>query len=124
QLARMGQRSAALAQFYVCRQVLADELGVEPAPETLALLEQIKHGVNGASPSSLFKGSSGLPPAGRSPANDTPATTSNRNPAAHRTLPPQPDGFVGRAAELALILRRLRDPACRLLTLVGPGGIG
>lgn len=29
--------------------------------------------------------------------------------------------FIGRAQELADIARRLKDPACRLLTLVGPG---
>lgn len=32
--------------------------------------------------------------------------------------------FVGRVAELAGIDAHLRDPACRLLTLVGSGGIG
>src|SRR5215470_17020105 len=32
--------------------------------------------------------------------------------------------FVGRDGELAEIARLLADPACRLLTLVGPGGIG
>jgi predicted ATPase len=31
---------------------------------------------------------------------------------------------VGRQRELADIVRRLTDPACRLLTLIGPGGIG
>jgi len=32
--------------------------------------------------------------------------------------------FVGRTQELAEIARLLSDPTCRLLTLVGPGGIG
>jgi len=32
--------------------------------------------------------------------------------------------FVGRQRELADLARLLGDPACRLLTLVGPGGIG
>ena len=32
--------------------------------------------------------------------------------------------FVGREQEVADIKRRLVDPACRLLTLVGPGGMG
>ncbi len=40
------------------------------------------------------------------------------------TLPPQTTAFVGRETELAEIGARLADPACRLLSLVGPGGIG
>jgi len=39
-------------------------------------------------------------------------------------LPAQPTPLVGRADELAQIDRLLSDPACRLLTLVGPGGVG
>jgi predicted ATPase/DNA-binding XRE family transcriptional regulator len=39
-------------------------------------------------------------------------------------LPAAPTPLIGRAAEQAEALRRLGDPACRLLTLVGPGGIG
>jgi predicted ATPase len=39
-------------------------------------------------------------------------------------LPAQSTPFVGRAQELAEIVRRLQDPACHLLTLIGPGGIG
>jgi predicted ATPase/DNA-binding SARP family transcriptional activator len=41
-LARSRQRSAALAQYEICRRVLRDELGVEPAPETAALAEHIR----------------------------------------------------------------------------------
>ncbi len=37
-------------------------------------------------------------------------------------LPPTP--FVGRAAELAELAGLLADPACRLLTITGPGGMG
>ncbi|MEZ4671226.1 MAG: LuxR C-terminal-related transcriptional regulator [Anaerolineae bacterium] len=39
-------------------------------------------------------------------------------------LPPQPTPFIGRDHELADIARLLADPTCRLLTLVGPGGMG
>ena len=39
-------------------------------------------------------------------------------------LPPQLTPFIGRQAELTEIATRLADPACRLLTLVGPGGMG
>ena len=39
-------------------------------------------------------------------------------------LPQQFTSFIGRERELMEVGRRLADPACRLLTLVGPGGIG
>jgi len=43
-LAHSDQRSAALAQYAQCRKILADELGVEPDAETVALYEQIRSG--------------------------------------------------------------------------------
>jgi DNA-binding SARP family transcriptional activator len=90
-LARSGQRSTALAQFQTCRQVLAEELGVEPSVETLALYRRIQA-----------------------------AETAQRP-----NLPLQPTSFIGRQAELAEIQHLLLDePDCRLLNLVGPGGIG
>ncbi len=54
-----------------------------------------------------------VPPAAESP---------SRKSAPRLPLPPTP--LIGRAAELAEIARLLDDPQCRLLTLVGPGGIG
>ncbi|MBI1878963.1 MAG: NACHT domain-containing protein, partial [Chloroflexi bacterium] len=39
-------------------------------------------------------------------------------------LPVQATPFVGRERELAELSRQLANPACRLLTLTGPGGIG
>jgi predicted ATPase/DNA-binding CsgD family transcriptional regulator len=39
-------------------------------------------------------------------------------------LPPQLTSFVGRTDDVVEIVTLLADPACRLLTLVGPGGIG
>jgi DNA-binding SARP family transcriptional activator/tetratricopeptide (TPR) repeat protein len=38
------QRGAAIAQYHSSRQLLLDELGVEPDPETVALFEQIRAG--------------------------------------------------------------------------------
>ena len=40
------------------------------------------------------------------------------------SLPPQLTSFVGRTDDLVEIATLLTEPACRLLTLVGPGGIG
>ena len=41
-----------------------------------------------------------------------------------RSLPSPGTSFVGRATELEAIDGLLEDPECRLLTLVGPGGVG
>ncbi|MDX1613355.1 MAG: protein kinase [Candidatus Promineifilaceae bacterium] len=41
-LALAGDRSGALAQFERCREVLAEELGVSPSPETVALVRRIE----------------------------------------------------------------------------------
>ncbi|MBM3134701.1 MAG: tetratricopeptide repeat protein [Chloroflexi bacterium] len=43
-LAFTGQRTAALAQYEICRRVLAEELGLEPEPETLGLRRRILDG--------------------------------------------------------------------------------
>ena len=42
--ARNGQRSAAHRQYQACERVLAEELGVDPQPETKQLYEQIRSG--------------------------------------------------------------------------------
>jgi len=56
-------------------------------------------------------------------------TTTPSGPIAPRVgprhnLPRQPTPFVGRAPEIVEITALLRDPDCRLLTLLGPGGMG
>ncbi len=42
----------------------------------------------------------------------------------YHNLPPQATPFVGRGDELASIADLLTNPDCRLLTILGPGGIG
>jgi predicted ATPase/DNA-binding SARP family transcriptional activator len=96
-LALDDQRGAALAQYEACRAALQEELGVEPGPETTALYRRIRDGQIGQP---------------------------GRKEARRHNLPPSLTPFVGREAELTAICARLRDPACRLLNLVGPGGCG
>jgi DNA-binding SARP family transcriptional activator/predicted ATPase len=100
-LALSGRRSEALAQYVKCRHVLARELDVEPSPQTTRLYEQIRDQTLAVS---------------LSPPEHRPSPTHN--------LPLTSGPFVGREAEIAEIQDRLRDPACRLLTLVGAGGKG
>ncbi len=96
-LVESGQRPAALAQFETCRRSLAEELGIEPAAETIQLYERIRDGLIDVAP------------AEEAPPHNLPAALSP---------------LIGRQGELAEIEERLLDSACRLLTLLGPGGIG
>ncbi|MFN8489912.1 MAG: BTAD domain-containing putative transcriptional regulator [Caldilineaceae bacterium] len=126
-LAATGQRSAALAQYVLCRKVLADELGVEPEAATTLLYEQLRT-VNFAS------GGSGQ--GDRSKAAQNIAGQAMRNPpapvatlpiATQRTLhnlPSQLTPFIGREAEIGELCTALLAPASPLITLVGEGGVG
>jgi DNA-binding SARP family transcriptional activator/predicted ATPase len=120
-LARGGQRGAALAQYDTCRYVLREELGVELSPATLALRDEI---VRAGGFTEL-----GEPTAARArPAGDAGGGRAAPGPAAPPAAPPDPPqpltALVGRERELARLHQLLDDPACRLVTLVGPGGIG
>jgi len=95
-LAWTGQRTAALAQYQLCVRTLKEELDVGPDQETRALHERIRSGAEGTLQRSI-------------PAHNL-----------HLSWTP----CIGREEELALLAELLRDPGCRLLTLVGPGGIG
>jgi DNA-binding SARP family transcriptional activator/predicted ATPase len=96
--AQVGQQAAALRQYDLCRQTLKEELGVSPSQETTSLYNDIQAG-----------------------------TVEDRtlSPRLRHNLPIQTTSFIGRENELADIQRLLLDePGCRLLNLVGPGGIG
>jgi predicted ATPase/DNA-binding SARP family transcriptional activator len=98
-----GQRSQALAQYERCCQRLAADLGVEPEAETQALYARIRDAEEGA----LLAGEQPALPMAR-PHN----------------LPPQLTPFLGRERELNELGALLANPACRLITIVGPGGAG
>lgn len=110
-LALGGQGTAALAQYATCQRVLAEELGVPPSAETTELYEQIKA-------DTFDKVKEGR----RSSSRSYPPYPLTQRPA--HNLPVQLTPFVGREAELAEIRTRLQEPTMRLLTLLGPGGIG
>ena len=94
-LALSGQRDAALAQYGACSRMLKEEFDAEPDPETTALYDQIRAG-------------------------KAPASSSGRPSALPIALTP----LLGRADERDQLVQLLADPARRLVTLVGPGGIG
>jgi predicted ATPase/DNA-binding SARP family transcriptional activator/Tfp pilus assembly protein PilF len=98
----IGGRERALAQYEACRQALAEHLGLEPSAETIALYERIR--------------------SGQLRAEAEVARVASRPPL--RNFPIRFTPFVGRLTELAYILEQLANLDCRLLTLIGPGGIG
>jgi len=127
-----GQRAAALRQYDEAARALHAELGAEPEPETRALYERILRG---------DKGTRGQGDKGTGGQADTAAAATDGVvsplPRPPLPLPPPPaplsptgrlpapaTAFVGREAELAKIAELLAEPGCRLLSLLGPGGIG
>jgi predicted ATPase/DNA-binding SARP family transcriptional activator/tetratricopeptide (TPR) repeat protein len=108
-LARLGERNAALSQFEACRRALRREYQVEPEPETQQLYEEIRRGQFEVG---IVPGPAAFP--------DQPSI--DRPP--YEDLLAGWPALIGRERELEAIAERLDDPACRLLTLVGPGGIG
>ncbi len=94
-LAASGQAGAARAAYRQFVERLQAELGIEPGAALRALHDGL--GAGAAAPP--------RPPAVMAP-------------------PLADDGFVGRSGELARIAELLSRDECRLLCLVGPGGVG
>ncbi len=109
-----NQRPAALAQYEQCAAVLADELGVEPDEETSDLYKAIRE-----DRVTRWQGDK-VKLAGQviqSPLH--PVTWSQKH-----NLPAPITTFIGREAERGQIESWLAEPDGRLLTIMGPGGMG
>jgi predicted ATPase/DNA-binding SARP family transcriptional activator len=97
-----GERDKALRQYEHCRRALRAELGIEPDDLTDELL--VAHGVG-----ARREQSPSLPAADTVP----------------RRRPPNPaTPLVGRDAEIATVEDVLWRAEVRLVTLIGPGGVG
>lgn len=98
-LARAGDRAAAVSTYEAFARRIGADPGVEPSPETRALIQEIR----GARPE--------------------PAPTSfPRSNVAHFPRPGSP--LVGRDPEIRRLQELLEDPHARLITVTGPGGVG
>lgn len=95
-LAHTGQRAAALAQYERCRALLGAELGVEPEAETTALYATLRH----------------------SPALERVPTA----PALAAQIPHT--RMIDREHELRALAGLLAAAPTRLVTILGPGGVG
>jgi predicted ATPase/DNA-binding SARP family transcriptional activator len=94
-LAGAGNRAAALRAYEDCRRLLAEELGVDPAPDTYDLYVRLLR--------------------------DEPSSAVGA-PAVATNLPPERTSFVGREGEIDELRQLLASE--RLVTLAGPGGVG
>jgi predicted ATPase/DNA-binding SARP family transcriptional activator len=126
-LFRCGRQAEALTAFTDLRQLLVEELGIEPSPQMRALHVQIlnQDPMLAWTPQATGTPSDAEPAATAAPAPTT-QTTSLRALGTPRVaagpLPAQRTSFVGRESELAEARELLSRS--RLLTLTGPGGTG
>jgi predicted ATPase/DNA-binding SARP family transcriptional activator len=103
-LAYQGQHNQALSQYQAIRALLNEELGIEPDTEMVQLAAKIE--------------SRSLPlPENAQSVDQVPSRKLNN-------LPENLTPFFGREKELEQLIERLAAPSYRLITLVGPGGIG
>jgi predicted ATPase/DNA-binding SARP family transcriptional activator len=98
-LYRAGRQAEALETMRQGRQMLVDELGIEPGPELRRLERMIL-------------------------AHDSALTADRPGPGLVGRLPAPANETIGRAGELAEVGELLVDPDVRLVSLVGPGGVG
>ena len=104
-LARVDRTSEALGVFKTFQSALERELEGEPEQLTLELVRSIRQGQT---------------------ANLAPETTTRAKPhhQPHLKMPTPTTAFIGREQDIAKLTERLRDPTCRLLSIVAPGGMG
>lgn len=106
-LAQRGQRTAALAEYERCRRILAKDLGIEPSQETVRLYEQIRRETGSMA---------------RETGDESPtAVTHLHSPP---VLPVPLTELIGREEEVTAVQRLLLRQNVRLLTLLGPPGVG
>ncbi|RLT36664.1 MAG: hypothetical protein DWI57_14515, partial [Chloroflexi bacterium] len=104
--ASQGNSAAALAAYQRCVDALERELDVPPSAETVSLADAIRH--------SQFTIHNSPFPFFQSPTH--PFTLSN--------IPAPTTPLIGRDGELAQLAALVTDPAQRLVTILGPGGMG
>ncbi len=93
---RNGNHAAAIEQYQACLNLLQNELAAEPSDQTRSLYERIQRG-------------------------DAPTT---QHLPSDRSTIPQKRRLIGREEELSALLERIDSEQYRLVTLLGPGGIG
>lgn len=119
-----GRGEAAWRQYRQLEELLAREMGTEPAAETRALLDEYLAGRRPLLSSSPECATAGTLPLGGHAGEDAPEAGAHSLRPLGGRLPRPLTRFFGREEEMQEIIRWLGDGQCRLLTLAGPGGSG
>lgn len=122
-----GETAEAIRHFADLKRSLADELGVEPAPETCAIVSGLPAKSLDASRQSTAMSKRRRIPAGSRDSDAVPPQVDSVPPdRASRSgrLPDHFTKFLGRERELSEISAMLDGESTRLITLTGLGGIG
>lgn len=109
--ARSGDRAGVQRVYKACVTALQTELAIAPDPATT---DAYNHYLRQAAPVIDH------PPL----TTTEPAPSPIAGPSGVYRLPKPASPLIGREEELVQIAESLTDPDCRLLTLVGPGGMG
>jgi predicted ATPase/DNA-binding SARP family transcriptional activator len=114
-LYRSGRQADALAAYRQARDVLVEQLGLEPGPS----LRELEQAILGHDPRIDARRSTvDLRSGVLSAWSISPAALADRG------LPFPPNRTIGRDHDVDAVAERLRSGSVRLLTLTGPGGVG
>jgi predicted ATPase/DNA-binding SARP family transcriptional activator len=114
-LYRSGRQADALEAYRHAREVLVEQLGIEPGAE----LHDLHEAVLAHDPAL------DAPPAtGSRPSDGRDAWRASPGALGDRALPAPPNRTIGREDDLVAVGERVRTASVRLLTLTGPGGVG
>ena len=94
------QWNAAQSQFFALKKYLSEQLDVSPSAEVVSFYDQIRAAAAGK------------------------LVITPRFPPEKYYLPDTSSSFVGRVTELDEVMELIVSPQIRLITLIGPGGIG
>jgi predicted ATPase/DNA-binding SARP family transcriptional activator len=107
-LYRVGRQKDALEAYRRAREMLVEELGIEPGPNLKALEAAILR----------------QEPALATPASGPDGADTNARARPEPALPAPPTRLIGRERELAEVDALFSEDGARLVTLTGPGGTG